>query len=92
MGCFRQILPLAAILPFCGLTCQRSPLTDGLPAKLDCSSCHGNKDNAAPPLALNGSTSTSDNGVGAHQAHMTGGYLRTSRLCRMPPGAHLDER
>jgi len=61
----RPLLPLAGILVLAELGCQRSPLGDGLPGKLDCSSCHGNKDNAAPPLALNGSTSTSDIGVGA---------------------------
>ncbi|HJX62488.1 MAG TPA: CxxxxCH/CxxCH domain-containing protein [Polyangia bacterium] len=81
MGCFRQVLPLAAVLLSCELSCQRSPLTDGLPAKLDCSSCHGNQDNAAPPLALNGATSTSDIGVGAHQGHMTGGAISAPVAC-----------
>jgi len=77
----RPLLPLAGILVFGGLGCQRSPLGDGLPGKLDCSSCHGNKDNAAPPLALNGSTSTSDIGVGAHQSHMTGGTISAPVAC-----------
>jgi predicted CxxxxCH...CXXCH cytochrome family protein len=72
---------LPGILLFCGLGCQRSPLGDGLPAKLDCSSCHGSQDNAAPTQALDGATSTSDIGVGAHQPHMNGGSIAGPVAC-----------
>jgi predicted CxxxxCH...CXXCH cytochrome family protein len=65
----RYVLTLAFVLAG-GLGCQRHPLADGLPAKIDCSSCHGGPDNAAPPLAVNGATSTDDIGVGAHQSHL----------------------
>jgi predicted CxxxxCH...CXXCH cytochrome family protein len=79
MGRLTQIL--AGILLLCGLGCQRSPLHDGLPAQLNCSSCHGGPDNSAPPLALDGATRTSDIGVGAHQAHMTGGSISAPVAC-----------
>jgi predicted CxxxxCH...CXXCH cytochrome family protein len=66
---------LVGILLFCGLGCQRSPLGDGLPAKMNCNSCHGSPKNAAPPQAVNGATSTSDIGVGAHQTHVNEGAI-----------------
>jgi predicted CxxxxCH...CXXCH cytochrome family protein len=69
------------ILLFCGLGCQRSPLVDGLPAELNCSSCHGSKENAAPPQAVNGLTSTTDIAVGAHQAHVNKGAISGSVAC-----------
>jgi len=48
MGRSPHRLLLAGVLLSCGLGCQRSPLSDGLPAEFDCSSCHGSPDNAAP--------------------------------------------
>jgi len=36
----------------------------------NCNSCHGNETNAAPPKDLEGNTSISAAGVGAHQAHL----------------------
>jgi predicted CxxxxCH...CXXCH cytochrome family protein len=36
----------------------------------NCNSCHGNETNAAPPKALEGNTSISAPGVGAHQSHL----------------------
>jgi predicted CxxxxCH...CXXCH cytochrome family protein len=36
----------------------------------NCNSCHGNETNAAPPKDLEGNTSTSAPGVGAHQSHL----------------------
>src|SRR5512145_1278604 len=64
-----------AVLLITNPGCQRSQLTDGLPAETDCSSCHGAAGNAAPPRALNGSDSTTDIGVGAHQSHMLGSEI-----------------
>jgi len=61
--------------------CERSQLSDGLPAQTDCSSCHGAVGNAAPPRALNGSDSTADIGVGAHQIHMLGSDIAGPVAC-----------
>jgi predicted CxxxxCH...CXXCH cytochrome family protein len=36
----------------------------------NCNACHGNETNAAPPRDLQGNTSTSSPGVGAHQSHL----------------------
>ena len=79
MGRLAQLL--AGILLLCGLGCQRSPLGDGLPAQLNCFSCHGSQENAAPPQALDGATSTTDIGVGAHQSHMQGGSIAAPVAC-----------
>jgi predicted CxxxxCH...CXXCH cytochrome family protein len=79
MGRLAQVM--AGILLSCGLGCKGSPLDTGLPAEFNCSSCHGGPDNAAPPLALDGATSTSDIGVGAHQSHMTGGSISAPVAC-----------
>ncbi|HEY5961024.1 MAG TPA: CxxxxCH/CxxCH domain-containing protein [Polyangiaceae bacterium] len=54
------------------VACNRSSIDDGLSETQDCSACHGNSGNAAPPKAVNGATSPSDIRVGAHQAHMLG--------------------
>lgn len=55
--------------------CSRSRLNDGLPAKTDCTGCHGQNDDPTPPPAVNGSMSTKDIAVGAHQIHMKGSDL-----------------
>jgi len=39
----------------------------------DCKVCHGNDDNAAPPLDTLGNENISAIGVGAHQVHLSGG-------------------
>jgi predicted CxxxxCH...CXXCH cytochrome family protein len=70
----------AATLAQCG-TCHPNSagLTFSDPARhidgkvdlnLACNSCHGSTTNNAPPKALNGTTATTDRGVGAHQAHL----------------------
>lgn len=61
--------------------CERTQLTDGLPNTLDCSACHGSPGNPAPPRGLNGSTSTNDLGVGAHDAHMLGSSIAAPVAC-----------
>jgi predicted CxxxxCH...CXXCH cytochrome family protein len=40
---------------------------------MTCSSCHGSGANGAPPPDLGGGSDVSRRGVGAHQAHLTGG-------------------
>jgi predicted CxxxxCH...CXXCH cytochrome family protein len=52
--------------------CERSSVSDGLSESTDCSSCHGNAGNPAPPKAVNGSSNTTEIGVGAHTAHLVG--------------------
>ncbi|RLB59802.1 MAG: hypothetical protein DRI90_14950 [Deltaproteobacteria bacterium] len=39
-----------------------------------CNTCHGNADNAAPPVDTTGHSETSAAGVGAHQTHLLGGH------------------
>jgi predicted CxxxxCH...CXXCH cytochrome family protein len=66
---------LAGILLVCIPACDRHPLGDGLPAELSCTSCHGSENNAAPPRAVNGATSTAVIAVGAHQSHVNQGAI-----------------
>jgi predicted CxxxxCH...CXXCH cytochrome family protein len=61
--------------------CQRTTFADGLPNRLDCSGCHGGSENAAPPRAVRGDTSTTNLAVGAHQAHLRKGDLGKPVLC-----------
>jgi predicted CxxxxCH...CXXCH cytochrome family protein len=64
----------------------------------NCTTCHGSTTSNAPPKDLNGNTSTSDRGVGAHQAHLMGninGKNLTCTECHNVPGGvytpgHLD--
>ena len=64
-----------------------------------CNACHGNEDNAAPPRSLSGSMDTTETEVGAHQAHLTDGSLRTALdcdACHVVPEtqsapSHMDE-
>lgn len=66
---------------WCGWGCERTTLGDGLPDKTDCSSCHGRPADPAPPVALNGASSTTDLGVGAHQAHLVAGKVSGPVAC-----------
>jgi predicted CxxxxCH...CXXCH cytochrome family protein len=61
--------------------CERSRLGDGLTETQDCSSCHGSPGNSAPPLAVNGSSSTTEIGVGAHQIHLFGSVISGPVAC-----------
>ena len=45
------------------VTCHKKGVTA-------CNTCHGNKDNFAPPRAVNGAIEVSYTGVGAHQIHI----------------------
>lgn len=54
-----------------------------------CTSCHGG-DNAAPPRALDGATSPSSPGVGAHQIHLAG--TERSRAVTCPECHAVPER
>jgi predicted CxxxxCH...CXXCH cytochrome family protein len=76
---------MGRLLPWLGVlllaSCERRPLADGLPAKLNCSACHGVQGNSAPPCAVNGATSTTDMAVGAHQSHLKAGRLSSLVAC-----------
>jgi predicted CxxxxCH...CXXCH cytochrome family protein len=61
--------------------CDRRLLSDGLPGGMNCSSCHGSNKNMAPPRAVNGSTSTSEIGVGAHQSHVVDNKIAAAMPC-----------
>lgn len=58
-----------------------------------CSACHGEGDRAAPPVDTTGATSPRAIGVGAHEAHLTGGEfgrpLECSECHRVPE--HADD-
>lgn len=60
----------------------------------NCTTCHGGVNNA-PPNALNGSTSTTYRGVGAHQRHLLDGgavssYALACTEChRVPPSVYV---
>ncbi len=79
----RRRLPLLAtlLLTLTPAGCERSALSDGLPATQDCSTCHGSSVNAAPPKAVNGSVSTAYIGVGAHQAHLLANSITLPVAC-----------
>lgn len=47
----------------------------------NCSACHGNSSNAAPPKDLSGSSDPTRLGVGAHQAHLSGGHFGRPLAC-----------
>jgi predicted CxxxxCH...CXXCH cytochrome family protein len=59
----------------------------------ECRLCHGNADSPAPPRDVAGEVATSAIGVGAHQAHLTGGVsgrpLECNECHRVPE--QLDE-
>ena len=72
--------------------CSRSPLSDGLPANIDCTGCHGQNNDPTPPPAVDGTSSTEHIGVGAHLAHMRGSELAGPVACTechiLPPAAN----
>jgi predicted CxxxxCH...CXXCH cytochrome family protein len=62
--------------------CEPPPLADGKAVDdIDCRSCHGGEDNAAPPNAIAGGDTRASVGVGAHQAHLRGGDFRAGIAC-----------
>jgi predicted CxxxxCH...CXXCH cytochrome family protein len=48
----------------------------------DCKVCHGNDENAAPPLDTLGNSDVSAVGVGAHQVHLSGGANSRPLACK----------
>lgn len=46
-----------------------------------CDGCHGHDDGGAPPRSLDGGTSPSQRGVGAHAAHLSGGAVSKPLPC-----------
>lgn len=63
----------------------RNSLPDGLSGDSidinECNTCHGNNENAAPPISTDGSSETAAIGVGAHQSHMKAGLLSGGFNC-----------
>jgi predicted CxxxxCH...CXXCH cytochrome family protein len=59
-----------------------------------CNACHGNATNAAPPKDLEGNTSTSSPGVGAHQAHLLASHTLSAKVgcteCHTVPALYSD--
>ncbi|MEE9169822.1 MAG: CxxxxCH/CxxCH domain-containing protein [bacterium] len=60
-----------------------------------CNTCHGSRDNAAPPEDLADNILTTAVGVGAHQTHLTDTTLTTSLLqecshCHIEPSTYSD--
>lgn len=57
----------------------------------NCTTCHGGT-NTAPPRDLNGNTSRSERGVGAHQKHLLGGLISDGMACSdchsVPPSVY----
>jgi predicted CxxxxCH...CXXCH cytochrome family protein len=47
----------------------------------ECSSCHGGADGPAPPFDTRGNSDQTRPGVGAHQAHLTGGAFSRPLVC-----------
>ncbi len=47
----------------------------------NCSTCHGSGTSPAPPEDLNGNTSTTEHGVGAHQVHLAGNLKGKTLSC-----------
>ena len=71
--------------------CKDKPIPDGMPYDAInpstnifgfCSTCHGNSDNAAPPLSTAGEYSPTDIAVGAHQSHMRDGIILKGLPCQ----------
>ena len=65
-----------------GVSCLSCHTNPGGPEA--CNTCHGNPLNPAqisPPLALDGSSSTKDKGVGAHAVHLKESKLTVAKAC-----------
>ncbi len=54
---------------------------DGFLPTSACNVCHGNEDNAAPPVSTAGEQDVSFVEVGAHQTHVMGGDIRAAMTC-----------
>lgn len=82
-GLLLRVIPLLSVVLTFAYGCGREPLANGLASSFEtnCSFCHGNEENAAPPLALDGSDNRSDIGVGAHQAHLQNGSIAMAVEC-----------
>jgi predicted CxxxxCH...CXXCH cytochrome family protein len=65
-----------------GGTAERScrKCHDGINGPENCTTCHGGANNA-PPKDLNGNTSQTTHGVGAHQTHLAGSSIATFVAC-----------
>ena len=80
--CLRPAMLAATFLAATWLSgCETTPLSDGLPADIACDTCHGKNGQAAPPNSLSGDTENNHLGVGAHQAHLQPGSVRSAISC-----------
>ncbi|MBI1945795.1 MAG: CxxxxCH/CxxCH domain-containing protein [Deltaproteobacteria bacterium] len=57
-------------------------LADGFSStKIECLTCHGDEQSAAPPRSLTGAVDVADLGVGAHRVHLTDTATRAAVPC-----------
>jgi predicted CxxxxCH...CXXCH cytochrome family protein len=76
------VAALLGAVALAGCNAARGTLDAAQVASSDtCTRCHGSSGNPAPPRSLLGETDPSAIGVGAHQAHLGGGTLRTGIAC-----------
>ena len=58
----------------------------------NCTTCHGSSSNPAPPRNLDGNSSRTARGVGAHQIHLNGGSISSGMPCsschNVPPSVY----
>ncbi len=93
------MLPLLACLTLLGCdTARGRPDADATatdaPYASNCTLCHGEGDDPAPPRALNGATTTDDRGVGAHRIHLSDSAITLPMACSschlVPIGTYDD--
>lgn len=75
------LLFICFLLNGCSSTISTKVLSADANDDLSCSSCHGSNENNAPPKAIDGSTSTDNRAVGAHQSHLKDGNFRVALTC-----------
>ncbi len=71
----------AALLLAAGACSKSAPLGDGLPARIDCASCHGDATSPAPPRGVHGEGAPSEVAVGAHRLHLGDNLVRSAVAC-----------
>jgi predicted CxxxxCH...CXXCH cytochrome family protein len=92
------ILSLSVILLSCSDLKRNLPTETNSVSKnyspYHCNSCHGNATNAAPPKDLQGNTSVSSPGVGAHQSHLLASHTLSAAVacneCHTVPALYSD--
>ncbi|MBI5544180.1 MAG: CxxxxCH/CxxCH domain-containing protein, partial [Deltaproteobacteria bacterium] len=77
----RQLKTIIVGLGLAFAGCEVKPLGTGAPSEVDCSSCHGSAENAAPPGGLHRESDPADPAVGAHQSHLKDSALSKGFAC-----------